>query len=150
MFYLNLQNNPAQLACVLHNQQINDLVDSTRGETGAFQFRSDAQGILGPTGVGFRGQLLGIQFYQSDSVPTANAGADRRGCMFSAGAFAYTMGPVDPAMQVNPADIIYGDSEMFIERSRDAEDAMSSYLVNFYPGTAEQEDLRAVRITTDA
>ena len=150
MFYLNLQNNPAALACVLHPQQINDLIDSTRGETGAFQFRSDAQGILAPTGVSFRGQLLGVQFYQSDSVVTANAGADRRGCMFSAGAFAYTMGKVDPGMQINPADIIYGDTEMFIERARDADNAMSSYLVNAYPGTAEQEDLRAVRITTDA
>lgn len=150
MFYLNLQNNPAQMVCVLHNQQINDLVDSVRGETGPFQFRTDAQGLLGPTGVGFRGQLLGVAFYQSDSCPLANGNADRRGCMFTEGAFRYTLGRPALDMMVNPSDVLAATPEMWIERARDADNALSTFLVNAYPGTAEQEDLRAVRIETDA
>ena len=151
IYYLNLQNNPGALATVLHNQQVNDLIESVRGETGAMQFRQDATGLLRPPGVGWKGRFLEVDFYQSDSVPTANAGADRRGCMFSAGAFAYQLAPV-ASMQpmINPADILIATGEMFVERDRDADNGLTSLIVNSYPGTAEQEDLRAVRITTDA
>ncbi len=152
IYYLNLQNNPGQgTVAVLHNQQINDLIESARGETGPMQFRTDAQGLLQPAGVGFRGQFAGVALVQCDSV--VSTGADRRGCMFTAGAFAYQLASVSGMMDgqmINPADILFGTDEMFIERARDAANAMSSAFVNCYPGTAEQEDLRAVRITTDA
>ena len=153
IYYLNLQNNGAMLSSVLHAQQINDLIESVRGETGPLQFRQDAQGLLAPTGVGFKGQLIGVPIYQSDSVPLANANADRRGCMFAPGAFAYQVAPVaamTDGQMINPADVIFKSTEFWIERSRDALNGMSSLYVNFYPGVAEQEDLRGCRITTDA
>lgn len=153
IYTLNLANNPSALMAVLHNQQVNDLVESIRGESGALQFRTDAQGMLKPPGVGWRGRFLEVDFYQSDSVATANAGADRQGAMFSAGAFGYTLGPVGPILQsqmVNGADIVVSTEEMFVERDRDAGNAMSSFIVNFYPGTVEQEDARAVKVTTAA
>lgn len=151
IYYLNLQNNGAELAAVLHNQQVNDLIESVRGETGALAFRADAQGLLQVPGVGFRGQLAGVAIYQSDSCALANTNADRRGCMFAPGAFSYQLAPVgamDP--MIDPADLVFQTDEMFIERSRDSANALTSFLLNFYPGTAEAEDLRAVRITTDA
>lgn len=151
MYYLNLKNNPAGLSAVLHPQQINDLIESIRGEGGPMQWRADAQGLLQPAGVGFRGQFAGVAVYQSDSVATANAGADRAGCMFSQGAFAYTLGniaAIDP--MVNPADILISTGEMFVERVRDGANAMTSFIANAYPGVAEAEDLRGCRITTDA
>ena len=150
IYYLNLQNNPAGFAAVLHPQQINDLIESVRSEAGPMQWRSDAQGLLTAPGVGFRGQFAGVAVYQSDSVATANAGADRQGCMFG-DAFAYTLAPVssmDP--MINPADIVVATSEMFVERSRTAADGLTALIANFYPGTAEAEDLRGVKITTDA
>ena len=150
MFYLNLQNNPSDLVCVLHPQQINDLQSSLRGETGPMQYRTDAQDLLRPVGVGFRGQFMGIQFYQSDSVETADAGANRAGCMFTMGAFRYCLGAPALDMMVNPADVIAATPEMWVERSRDADNDLSTFFVNFFPGTAEQEDLRAVRVKTDA
>lgn len=150
MFYLNLQNNPEDMVLVLHNQQVNDLKSSLRGETGPMQFRTDAQGLLRATGVGFKGQFMGIQIYQSDSVETADGGANRCGCMFTMGAFRYCMGAPALDMMVNPADILAATNEMYLERGRDADNELSSFYLNFYPGTAEQEDLRACRVKTDA
>lgn len=150
IYYLNLNLNSATgLAAVLHQQQVNDLVESVRGEVGPIQYREDAQGLLDAPGVGFTAQFAKVAIYQSDSV--VSTGADRRGCMFGPGAFAYKLAPVsamDP--MINPADIIVGTPEMFIERSRDSANGITNLYVNSYPGTAEQEDLRACRITTDA
>ncbi len=148
MYYLNLKNNGTDVAAVLHGQQVNDLIESVRGETGAMQWSAEAQGLLRMPGVGFKGQLLGIPIYQSDSV--AGDGSNRTGCMFAGGAFAYQLAPVD-AMDpmVNPADLILKTSEMFVERDRDADNGKTQFLLNFYPGTAEAEDLRACRIVTD-
>mgnify|MGYP001583050530 CR=1 FL=1 len=153
IYYLNLNlngnSNAGDLAAVLHQQQLNDFIESIRGEVGPMQFREDAQGLLDAPGVGFVGQFAKVPIYQSDSV--VSTGADRRGCMFGRGAFAYKLAPVgamDP--MINPADILVGTPEMFIERSRDSANGITNLYVNSYPGTAEQEDLRAVRITTDA
>lgn len=151
IYYLNLKNNGRDISAVLHNQQVNDLVESIRGEGGPMQWRTDAQGLLTVPGVGFVGQFAGVAVVQSDSCPTANAGADRLGCMFSRGAFAYTLGNVsnmDP--MINPADILVATPEMFVERVRDGANGLTSMIANAYPGVAEAEDLRGVRITTDA
>ena len=153
IYTLNLANNPAMLAAVLHPQQVNDLVDSFRGEGGAVQFRTDVQGMLGAIGVSKRATILGVDLYQSSKVPTANAGADRQGCMFSMGAFAYSFGDVAQIIaqqMINPGDIWMQTPEMFIERDRDANNGMSSLIMNLYIGVAEAEDARAVKITTDA
>ena len=153
IYTLNLANNPQQLAAVLHNVQVNDLIESIRGEGGAIQFREDIQGMFKNPGVAFRGDLLGVKVYQSDKVRLANANADRQGCMFSQGAFAYTLGDVPSILgagMVNPGNIVMQTPEMFIEMSRDADNGLSSMILNMYPGVAEAEDARAVKITTDA
>ena len=148
-YFLNLQNNGAQLAAVLHAQQVNDLEESLVGLGGSVQFRQDVQRLF-PVGPGFKGNLVGVDVYQSDSCALANTNADRRGAMFAAGCFAYRLGMVASDLMVNPQDIMVATPEMFIERARDAANAMSSFYVNSYPAVAEAEDLRGVRITTDA
>lgn len=151
IYTLNLALNGTDIAAVLHPQQVNDLIESARGETGPMQYRTDAQGILSPPGVGFRGSFAGVAIYSCDSVATANGGADRDGCMFSRGAFAYTLASVSQMGQmIDPADIIIGTDEMWVERDRDAPNGLTSLFANSYPATAEQEDARAVRIVTDA
>lgn len=151
-FALNLQSNGGRIAAVLHGQQFNDFQDSLRGETGPLQWVDATAEMLMLRGSGYKGSFMGVEVWQSDSVPTANAGADRQGCMFSQGAFGYTFGDVRPivAQMINPADILVQTPELFIERSRDAANGMTSLLLNIYPGVVEQEDLRAVTITTDA
>jgi hypothetical protein len=145
----------ADIMAVLHGQQINDIMGSIRAEGGAAQYRQDTQAAVAASGIrandGYRFSFAGVDFHQCDSVPTANTGADRQGAMFVPGAFGYTLGNVsqmDP--NVDPADIILGTSEMFIERSRDAQNAQSDLIANSYPGVVEQEDARAVKFTTDA
>jgi hypothetical protein len=151
IYALNLALNPADLACVLHPVQVNDLIEAVRAETGPMAFRSDAQGMLTAPGVGFRGQFAGVAIYQSDSCATANAGADRRGCMFSSQAFAYQLANVaDRQGLVNPDDIAVATPEMFVEKVRDGINGITQYVVNFYPGVHEIEDLRATCIITDA
>lgn len=148
-YFLNLQNNGAQLAAVLHPQQINDLEESLVGLGGAVQFRQDVQRLF-PVGPGFKGNLVGVDVYQSDSCALANTNADRRGAMFAAGCYAYRLGMVDMGLMVNPFDIVVATPELFIERIRDGANAMTTFQVNSYPAIAEAEDLRGVRITTDA
>lgn len=153
IFYLNLQNNPRELAAVLHNQQVNDLVESVRGETGASVHRPDTQAILEAKGVGYVGTWAGVDIYQSDSVELDGGSANRVGAMFSEGVIAYQLAPVSrmlDGMMINAADILAATEEMFVERDRDADNGVSDMLVNFYPAVAEQEDLRGVRIVTDA
>ena len=151
IYFLNLQNNPNDLAFVGHNVQTNDLIEALRAETGPMAFRSDAQGMLTAPGVGFKGQFAGVAIYQSDSVPTANAGADRAGCMFSGQAFAYQLANVaDKQPMINPDDILVATPEMFVEKVRDGINGITQLVVNDYPGVHEIEDLRAVRVITDA
>jgi hypothetical protein len=151
-FYLNLKNNKgAGVAAVLHPTQINNLVESSRGESGAFQFRTDAQGLLGEIGTGFVGQLVGVALYQSDSVATADSAVNRAGAIFAPGAFAYTLadvGMMDPMIPTQ--NIVVGTNEMFVENVRDGANGLTSLIANAYPGVAEAEDLRACRITTAA
>ncbi len=156
IFYLTLNNNTAaQLMGVLHAQQCNDLMQSIRSEAGPMQFRDDAQRAVALQGVragdGLRYTFAGVAVHQCNSVLTATAGADRQGVIFAPGAFAYTLGDVsemDP--MINPADIIVGSREMFVERVRDGVNSTTQFIAKSYPGVAEQEDLRAVKVTTDA
>jgi hypothetical protein len=152
-FQLNSSLASGPYACVLHPVQMNDFRSSLRAEPGAIQFVPATADMLATKGPGFQGSWNGIEFYQSDSVATANASADRDGCMFAAGAFAYTLAPVmsrlGPA-HIDPDDIIVDVGELMVERSRDAANGMTSFIANMYPATAEKEDLRAVRIVTDA
>jgi hypothetical protein len=156
IYTLMLANAGASdIMAVLHGQQCNDVMQAIRGEGGAVQLRQDTQAAVVASGIrsgdGYRFSFAGVDFHQCDSVPTANGGADRQGAVFVPGAFGYTLGNVsqmDP--NIDPADIILGTSEMFIERSRDAQNAQSDLIANSYPGVVEQEDARAVKFTTDA
>lgn len=156
MFQLNSSNVPrgpaGKWACVLHPVQINDLVNSLRSETGAMQYQQATAEMLAVKGPGFHGSWNGVDFWQSDSVATANAAEDRDGCMFGYGAFAYTMAPTAQLVGqfVNPGDVLIDAGVILVERNRDATNGMTTAIGNFYPALAEEEDLRACRIVTDA
>lgn len=156
IFYLALNNNRArQLYGILHGQQCNDLMQSLRSEVGPAQMREDAQRAVGLQGIregdGLRFSFAGVDVHQCNSVTLDGGSANRVGCIFAPGAFGYTLAPVtdmDPLF--DPDDILVGTPEFFVERSRNADDALSSLIANAYPGVVEVEDLRAVRVTTDA
>ncbi|MEL6341533.1 MAG: hypothetical protein AAFV53_00265 [Myxococcota bacterium] len=157
VYYLRLNNNISQdRMAILHGQQVNNLQESIRNERGAIEYTQQTQNAVQATGrdgqTGYAFSHAGVDVYQCGSVPTATAGADRQGCVMAPGAFAYTLGGVALLGQemVNPQDIIAGTNEMFIERSRDAGNSQTDFYAKAYPAVTEAEDLRAVKITTDA
>jgi hypothetical protein len=151
-FQLNSQSVPGEFACVLHPVQINDFQTSLRSETGAQQFVPATADMLALRGPGFKGSWNGINFFQSDSVTLVNSSADRSGAMFGMGCFAYTLRSWRRLLQgqLAPAEILADFGIGFVERDRDATNAMTTAILNMYPSVVEAEDLRGVEIISDA
>jgi hypothetical protein len=138
---------------VLHPQQFVDFMSSLRGETGSDSLQLDTAAQLRFSGPGYKGAWKGVQIFTSDSVATANAGADRAGAMYGLGAIAYTLGDVRPlvGLHIPAEDALMVTPEMIIERRRAAvSDPLSTLVAHMFPGVVELEDLRGVGIVTDA
>ena len=138
---------------VLHPQQFVDFMSSLRGETGSDSLQVDTAQQLRFSGPGYKGVWKGVQIFTSDSVATANAGADRAGAMYGLGAIAYTLGDVRPlvGLHIPAEDALMVTPEMIIERRRAAvSDPLSTLVAHMFPGVVELEDLRGVGIVTDA
>ena len=138
---------------VLHPQQFVDFMSSLRGETGSDSLQADTAAALRFSGPGYKGTWKGVQIFTSDSVVTANAGADRAGAMYGLGAIAYTLGDVRPlvGLHIPSEDVLMSTPEMIIERRRAAvSDPLSTLVAHMFPGVVELEDLRGVGIVTDA
>lgn len=138
---------------VLHPQQFVDFMSSLRGETGSDALQADTASQLRFSGPGYKGAWKGVQIFTSDSVATANAGADRCGAMYGLGAIGYTLGDVRPlvGLHIPAEDALMVTPEMIIERRRAAvSDPLSTLVAHMFPGVVELEDLRGVGIITDA
>jgi len=137
---------------VLHPQQFVDFMSSLRGETGSDSLQVDTAQQLRFSGPGYKGTWKGVQIFTSDSVVSANAGADRAGAMYGLGAIGYTLGDVRPlvGLHIPAEDVLMSTPEMIIERRRAAgSDPLSTLVAHFFPGVVELEDLRGVQIVTD-
>lgn len=156
IFALALANNLAgPYMAVLHGQQCNDVMNSIRGENGPIQYRDETQRAVTMGGIrrgdGYRFTHAGVDFHQCGSVGTTNGGADRDGCIFTPGAFAYTLGNTgEMEPQIPSEHLLVQTPELFIERDRDSANGDTLYYAISYPGVAEAEDARAVRFVTDA
>lgn len=149
----NVPNTPDQpIHLILHPQQIVDMMESLRGESGPSLYMQASTELLKLRGPGFKGLWNDVYVWQSDSVPTANAAADRAGMMIGYGSHSYQLGNVRSlaGTLVNPADILVMTDELMVERVRDGANGLSSMILNFYPTVVESEDLRGVKIVTDA
>lgn len=147
-----LNNNlvPGPYACVLYPEQMNNFRESLRAEPGAVQFIAATAEMLVTKGPGFQGTWNGIEFYQSDSVPTANSGADSAGAMFGRGCFGWTA--ADPrviAPHINSGDIVFANERVLLELVRDKTNFRSALVAQYYPSWVEVEDVRGVQIISD-
>lgn len=133
---------------VLHDQQYNDLVSSLRGETGALQFIPATSELMALKGSMFKGSFDGVDVYVSSQVPTANAGADRAGALFSYGAVAYADGL--PTPQVAVGGIQIGSGPIYVEVQRNAGLAATEIVGNYYVGLVKAQDGMGVTIVSDA
>lgn len=152
MYQLNTSLVPGSFAAVLYMKQFNNFVNSLRSEPGAVQFVPATADMLQLRGPGFKGSWNGVDFWQSDSVPTTGGGADSAGCMFGTGAFGYTMRnwrAIVGSGMLNPQDVLADFGVAFVERVRDADNNMTSAFLKMYPAVVEQEDARAVQIVSD-
>ncbi len=152
MYQLNSSNVAGPtFAAVLHPTQVNDFLSSLRAEAGAIQFIDATADMLASKGPGYRGRWLNVDLFQSDSVGTANGGADRAGAMFGQGAFAYTMADPRVIQGHIPSDnILMANELMLLELSRDPVNFKSALIGQIYPAVVEAEDARGVKIVTDA
>lgn len=146
IFSLQLTANSGQFVAVLHNQQINDLMSSLRSETGPGQYLAATQEMLVAKGPGYKGQLFGVDIFGSNTVATANAGADYLGMMFAPNAIGMAMASVSPVMgstTVQPA------SPVTVEFERDASNGSTIIVGSVLAGVAEIDDAKGVGILSD-
>lgn len=145
LFQLELNNNEGPFTALLHPQQLADLQDSLRAEAGAMQFLPAAGELLAIKGQGYAGSFLGVDIYKSSRV--TEAGGNKEGGMFGAGAIGYAEGS---------PNIAYGDvvrpaaSPLVVEFQRDASAATTEIVGHYYLGVAVIEQSRLVGIVTDA
>lgn len=152
-YALQLQNCDGPFYCVLHGQQWNDFQASLRGEAGAVQFQAATDAQLAIKGEGFKGSWHNIEFYGDNTCPTANGGADRVGSLYARGCFGFTEAPIDRVMPYMSKVAIPQGSKVAVEIVRGSVGALAgkTFVVgHYYPAVAELEDLRGVKIVTDA
>jgi hypothetical protein len=139
-------NNPP-FACVLFPTQFTDMQESLRSEGGAIQFHAPTADMLAAKGQGYKGQFLGVDFYTSDQVPTANAGADSAGFMMSGGGIAYVEAS---ARGILPGAVMAPSaSPIFAEFDRVSDPGLSRIVAHAYLGLGISEDDKGVAIITD-
>jgi hypothetical protein len=153
MFTLNAANVEIgagmELVADLSPVHFNNFQASLRGETGAVQFRDDTQQMLMAKSIGYKGMWNGIAFYQCDSKASANSAADAVSCLFTRGAFKYTMGDASALAQANmiaPGNVLLASRSLVLELSRDASNGLSTAVGHMYPAVAIANATKAVKL----
>lgn len=148
IYSLQLTANDPVFMAVLHPQQINDLMNSLRSEAGPGQYLAATQDQVNAKGPGYRGSLFGVDLFSSTKIPTANAGADYAGMMFSKGFAGYADGTPAPVQGAGGL-ILPAGTPIVVELERDASAALTKIVGSYYVGVAEIEDARAVQVISD-
>lgn len=144
---LELADVPGPFFGMLDPQQIVDLRTSLRAEGGPLQWIDATQEMLSIKGQGFAGTFLGIDFYKSSRVNTANSAADVAGAIWGAGAIGWasaTPRPVPGAVMSAPNPFVT------VEIQRPDRVASTIILGHAYMGMSVLEDSRGVAVITDA
>jgi len=146
---LMIADNTDETYAMLHGRQIGDLQNSLRGEGGALSFSQATAEMIALKGKGYVGRFLNTDIWLNPRVPTANAGADRKGCMWARGAFGFAEAP-------HPQQALRGSvnpefrNPVVVEFERSASSGTNTTVGAAFVGFVELEDARAVAITTDA
>ena len=133
------------MLAVLHPQQWGDL------ETDAFSagvLPAQTMGGVINTGLesSYKGRWMGIDFYTSSAVPTANAGADRSGFITTRGGLAWADAAMAPENDPNIVDM----GRARFERVRQGTYVATSYLTSYAAGVAKAIDGAGVSVVSDA
>lgn len=135
---------------ILHPRQWADIrADVATASGGAIQFNAGSQQVLDRMkGLGYQGVFCGADVWTTAHVPTANAGADRAGGIFGAGALVWAdmAVPVEPSADAIPLD----GGKVLFERDRSARAQLTAWVTTMYFGIAEGIDASGVSVITDA
>ena len=130
---------------ILHPQQWGDLETNTLS-LGAAPAQVLASTLNSGLGSQFKGSFLGIDFFTSSSVPTANAGADRAGAIVTRGGVAWA----DAMMDDEQGENIVSLGRARLERWRQGDYLATSYITSYACGVAKAIDGAGVSVVTDA
>lgn len=149
IFALQLVANDGTFVAALHPKQINDLIGSLRSEVGPGQYLAATQEQMNAKGPGLRGVLFGVELHGFTAVPTANAGVDRLGYMFTRGAVGVATGSAAPVR--GAADVMLpAGTPIVVETSRSPEAGLSTITGSAFVGVAELDDARGVGVLSKA
>lgn len=144
---LTTNGNKGPYVAILHGRQFTDLQTELLTATGAIQWVPATQEMIQAKGPGYQGTLLGVDVYVDPSVPLANAGADRAGCMFATGGIVYCDG-VDMTAQAMQ-DLPNG-TKVTWSTKHDPVGGKVSFVGDLYIGAEIGEQVRGVRVLSDA
>lgn len=137
---------PGPYLAVLAPEQVTDLIDDLRGETGPLQLRTDSQDIFAANGQGIVANYLGDDIVASSYVTSANG--DRKGALFGYGAHMYADGT--PRVINLGGSVIPAGQQVVVELERDASGRLTKVVGSYYVGLAMLEDARGVTIVSAA
>lgn len=147
IFQLEQTANNLPFAFVLFPTQFTDMQESLRSEGGAVQFMPATAEMLAAKGQGYKGSYLGCDFWTSDQVNTATAGADSAGWAMSGGGIAYVEAS---ARGIMPGAIMApAASPVYAEFDRVADPGLSKIVAHAFVGVGISEDDKGVAIITD-
>lgn len=136
------------MLALYHPRQWGDLRDEIAlAVGGTVQYDPSTAASALRQGIGAKGSLLGVEVVTSSYVPTANAGADRAGAIFTAGAVVW--GDASIAPEDDPLQMVIGGKILF-EKDRTRRADLTAYIQHYYLGVAFGINARGVSVITDA
>lgn len=141
---LGIAKANGQAMCILHPRQWGDLEKAALA-LGVLPAESMGGAIMAGFD-SYKGRYMGVDFFTSSHVPTANAGADRAGCMFVRGGIAWADAQMNAEADPNIVD--FGTARL--ERVRQGTYLSTSWMLSHYAGVAKAIDGAGVAIITDA
>jgi hypothetical protein len=141
---LSIAKVAGPLVALLHPRQWGDLeVDTfSLGFAPALEFGK----LIGVGTDLYKGRYAGIDFFVSSAVPTADAGANRAGCVFGRGGMAWADAQMPAENDPNIVDL--GTARL--ERVRQGQFVATSYVYSHHAGVAKAIDSCGVTLKTDA
>ncbi len=122
---------------VIHGQQWSDLIvdGGATLAAGTQQYNQSLASLQVLRGEAFQGQWLGIDWFVSNRVKTANAAADRAGAIFGRGGVIWKDGRLSGVVEDSANQMIIGERVLF-ERDRSAKGGRTGYVMHGYLGAS--------------
>lgn len=143
---MDVANNDGRMLAIIHSRQWGDVQEDMLAAVGTIAWRPATQEQISMRGGGFKGNLLGCDMYVSNRVPTANAGADRAGAIYTPGSIIWADATIPPDPHAH--EIIVG-GKVQVEFERDSSKWMKKITYNALLGASLGIDSRGRTLISD-